>query len=96
MLARLTRSFTHAPARLVRMGIWMFLAGTAALLCAALAQAAGPEQALGMALATRYPSLPTWFVPETALGFTVAASLVCWGVWAMGAGLRLARTGRRH
>ncbi len=96
MFAILSRSFARSPARLVRMGMWMFLAGTAALLCAALAQVAGPEQALGMALATRYPSLPTWFVPETALGFTVAATLVCWGVWAMGAGLRLARSGRRR
>ncbi|WP_332814245.1 hypothetical protein [Ramlibacter sp.] len=96
MFAHLSRALARSPARLVRMGIWMFFAGAIALVCAALAQVAGPEQALGLALAARYPWLPTWFVPETALGFTVAATLVCWGVWAMGAGLRLARTGRRR
>lgn len=90
MLEMLTRSFTRSPGRLVRAGLWMFLAGAAALLCAALAQMAAAQPA-GQELAARFPSLPTWFVPETASGFTLAATLVCWGVWAMGAGLRLAR-----
>lgn len=94
MLHRLALGFARTPGRLVRAGLWMFLAGALALLCAALAQLAGAGSA-DTALATRFPSLPTWFVPETALGFTLAASLVCWGVWAMGAGLRLAREGRR-
>lgn len=74
----------------------MFFAGALALLCAAAAQLGSAAAPAGTALATRYPDLPTWFVPETALGFTLAASLVCWGVWAMGAGLRLARHGRRN
>lgn len=95
MIHRLTRSVARTPGRLVRTGLWMFFAGALALLCAAVAQVAGAGQA-GAALATRFPSLPTWFVPETALGFTLAASLVCWGVWAMGAGLRLARDSRRR
>ncbi len=92
MLHWLTRTFARTPGRLVRTGLWMFFAGALTLLCAALAQVASPEPS-GAVLATRFPSLPTWFVPETALGFTLAASLVCWGVWAMGTGLRLARDG---
>ncbi|WBY00674.1 hypothetical protein PE066_14520 [Ramlibacter tataouinensis] len=91
MREMLTRSFARSPARLVRTGLWMFLAGTAALLCAALGQLAAPVSA-GQDLAARFPALPTWFVPETALGFTLSATLVCWGVWAMGAGLRQARS----
>lgn len=93
MIRRLTRPFARSPERLVRTGLWMFFAGALALLCSAVAQVASAGQS-GAALAARYPSLPTWFVPESAVGFTAAASLVCWGVWAMGAGLRMARDRR--
>jgi hypothetical protein len=93
MLEALSRWFLRAPARLVRAGLWMFFAGTAALGCAAAAQLflAAP----GGVLADRFPPWATWFVPESATGFTAACILVCWGVWAMGAGLRQARTSRR-
>lgn len=90
----LAQSLARAPGRLVKAGLTMFFAGAGALLCAAIAQLAAP-QAAGEELAARFPSLPTWFVPESPLGYTAACLLVCWGVWAMGAGLRQARTIRR-
>jgi hypothetical protein len=86
MLDTLASWFSRSPRRLVQCGLWMVFAGGIALLLGALA---GLEQA--PALAERFPEVPTWFVPEHALGYTAAATLVCWGVWAMGAGLRLAR-----
>jgi len=82
--------FLRGPARLVRAGLWTFFAGAVALFCALLAQLGGPALAASP-LAERFPDLPTWFVPETAAGYTTAFALVCFGVWAMGAGLRRAR-----
>lgn len=35
-----------------------------------------------------HDELPTWFVPESPAGYTVATLMVCWGIWAMGAGLQ--------
>jgi len=90
MLNGLT-AFLQQPARLVRAGLWMFFAGAAALFFALLAQAGAAAPA---PLAERFPGLPTWFVPETASGYTAAFALVCWGVWAMGAGLQKARGAR--
>lgn len=77
MLERITHWIAGSPARLVRSGVAGFIAGTFALLLAALAQLAD--------------GLPAWAVPDSSIAFTGAALLVCWGVWAMGSGLRLAR-----
>lgn len=94
MLDRMLQSFLGAPARLVRAGLWTFFAGAFALFFGAVAQlAAAPQPG---ALAERLPDWPTWFVPETPTGFTLAASLVCWGVWMMGAGLKRARAAARR
>lgn len=86
-----TRWFARMPGRLVQAGLCMFFAGAGALLLGAAAQLGDPA-----ALADRLPSIPTWFIPEGALGFTAAATLVCWGVWALGAGLRLGRQSRNR
>jgi hypothetical protein len=80
MHAFLTRCFAASPRRLVRGGLALFFLGTAILLAAVAAQLV--------------PAASAWFVPDGALGYTAAASLVCWGVWAMGAGLRQARAQR--
>jgi hypothetical protein len=88
MLDTLTQWFPATPRRLVQAGFAMFLAGGAVMFLAMLARLGGDDVA---ALALRYPDLPTWFVPESAGGYTAAAMMVCWGVWAMGSGLRLAR-----
>ena len=95
MLNTMTQWFAGAPRRLVQGGLSMFFAGGAALLAGLVAQVVDAQA--GVALAQRFPEMPTWFVPEGPAGYTLAASLVCWGVWAMGSGLRLARaanTGR--
>jgi hypothetical protein len=73
----ITRCFALTPRNLVRGGLAMFFLGTGLLLAAVAAQVV--------------PAALAWFVPQDALGYTAAATLVCWGVWAMGAGLRQVR-----
>ena len=79
--------------RLVRLGLWSFFAGTGALLCAILAQLFA-DPAAAQDLAQRFPEVPTWFVPESPAGYTAATLMVCWGVWALGAGIQ--RASERH
>jgi len=88
MFDTLTQWFPATPRRLVQAGLAMFFAGGAAMFLALLARLGGEGLA---ALGERFPELPTWLVPESPAGYTAAAMMVCWGVWAMGAGLRLAR-----
>ena len=89
MLQILSQRFLRAPARLVQCGLALFFGGACALLLGMVAQLGDGGSPAG--LAERFPAIPTWFVPEGAAGFTAATVLVCWGVWAMGAGLRQAR-----
>lgn len=80
MLNAAQQWFAASPRRLVLAGLWMFFAGAVLLL-------------LGL-VGTVAPDLPLeGLAPQGALGFTAAATLVCWGVWAMGSGLKLARSG---
>ena len=74
--------------RMVQAGLAGFFAGTIALLAALLAQLRDDPTVL---LADRFPDLPTWWVPEGPAGYAIATTMVCWGVWAMGSGLRLPR-----
>jgi hypothetical protein len=73
----ISRCFALGPRHLVRGGLALFFRGTGLLLAAGAAQVV--------------PAASAWFVPQGALGYTAAATLVCWGVWAMGAGQRRAR-----
>ena len=90
-----TSPVSPAARRSVQAGLWMFFAGATLLLFSLLAQlgAAGST----VPLADRFPDWPTWFVPESAAGYTMALMMVCWGVWSLGGGLQLAReaSGRR-
>jgi hypothetical protein len=88
MFQTLTQWFPATPRRLVQAGFAMFFTGGAALFLALLAGLGGSNVG---ALGDRYPDLPTWLVPEGPAGYTTACMMVCWGVWAMGSGLRLAR-----
>jgi hypothetical protein len=74
MLNALTQWFCRSPRRLVLLGLCFFFLGALLMLGGAVAQAV---------------AVPLPLVPESAWGFTASASLVCWGVWALGAGLRL-------
>lgn len=74
--------------RMVQAGLASFFGGTVALLLALLAQLREDPTVL---LADRFPNLPTWWVPEGPAGYAIATTMVCWGVWAMGSGLRLPR-----
>lgn len=80
MLHKMTHWIAGTPARLVRSGVAGFLAGTAALLLVAVAQVTSESDVL-----------PAWVVPDSSTALTAATLLVCWGVWAMGAGLRRTR-----
>lgn len=88
MLETMTQWLAPTPRRMVQGGLASFFGGTAALLLALLAQLRDDPTAL---LADRYPDLPTWWVPEGPAGYAAATTMVCWGVWAMGSALRLAR-----
>ncbi|TFZ05132.1 hypothetical protein EZ313_00155 [Ramlibacter henchirensis] len=81
----------QAARRRVQAGLWSFFAGAVALLLGVLANMDAKGSAAD--LADRFPHWPTWVVPESPAGYTAAALLVCWGVWALGSGLRLAREG---
>ena len=94
MLNNIAAPVPVAARRRVQAGLWMFFAGAVGLFLGMLAQLGDPR-AIPQALADRFPSLPTWFVPESPAGYTAAALMVCWGVWALGSGLRLAREGTR-
>jgi hypothetical protein len=85
-----TSPLRPAVRRQVQAGLWMFFAGAVALLCGLLAQVGAPPSAAAT-LADRFPDWPTWFVPESPAGYTTALMMVCWGVWALGRALRLAR-----
>ena len=74
--------------RMVQGGLASFFGGTTALLLSLLTQLRDDPTVL---LADRFPHLPTWWVPESPAGYTIATMMVCWGVWAMGSGLRLPR-----
>lgn len=81
-----------AARRQVQAGLWMFFAGTIALLSGLLGQLQAQRSAAAP-LAERFPDWPTWFVPESPAGYTAAVLMVCWGVWSLGRGLRMAREG---
>lgn len=76
MLNAVSNWFCRHPGRLVGLGLGLFFLGAVLMLGAAVAQMA---------------SVQLSFVPDSPLGLTACATLVCWGVWAMGSGLRLRR-----
>jgi len=81
-----------AARRQVQAGLWMFFAGAIGLLFGMVGQLQTQASAAAT-LADRFPHWPTWFVPESPVGYTAALLMVCWGVWSLGRGLRLAREG---
>jgi hypothetical protein len=91
-----TSPVSPAARRSVLAGLWMFFAGAILLLFSLLAQV-GATGSAAAALADRFPDWPTWIVPESAAGYTMALMMVCWGVLSLGRGLQLAReaSGRR-
>ena len=91
-----TSPVSPAARRSVQAGLWMFFAGTLLLLSSLLTQV-GAAGSTAATLADRFPDWPTWFVPESAAGYTMALMMVCRGVWSLGRGLQLAReaSGRR-
>jgi len=76
MVHAVSNWFCRRPGHLVWLGLCLFFIGAVLMLGAAVAQMVAVQWAL---------------VPDSPLGLTACASMVCWGVWAMGSGLRLRR-----
>lgn len=91
MYEALLNYFLNPPTRLINAGKGLFLTGSG-LVLAGLIFRVGPiainsvTRLTGRAttepqmLADMYPTIPTWWVPETGLGYTFAAVLICVGL----------------
>lgn len=72
------------------LGIW----GVLALRAIALPAKLGAANAATQSLANAYPSYPTWWVPESAIGFVLSVGIAALGVWIVMATKHLNRTFR--
>lgn len=90
--------FLRKPERITESGRTMFLIGGALLISGLLghvATAAADAVKLigklpqGTRLAEMYPTWPLWWVPESFVGFFLAAILMALGVWLVVTGKRL-------
>lgn len=72
------------------LGIW----GVLALRAIALPAKLGAPSAAKQSLSDAYPSYPTWWVPESAIGFVLSVGIAALGVWLVMATKHLNRTFR--
>lgn len=90
MYEALLNYFLNPPTRLINTGKGLFFSG-AGLVIVGLIFRVGPIAINGVAhltgkateplmLADLYPTIPTWWVPETGWGYTFAAILICTGI----------------
>jgi hypothetical protein len=102
MLDQVTAYFLTDPNRLVSLGRTLLRSGGVVVVAGLWGRVAiaGVDAALGPAGASRmdsdlttlvalYPDLPTWWVPETVLGFLSAALIMLSGAVAMATGRQL-------
>jgi hypothetical protein len=91
--------FLSKPQRIVRWGFRMSLIGMALICCGLIGRLlliVTPTSAKGglkppmKNLDTFLPYFPTWWIPETAFGYFVAATIVVTGLVVYGAGKRMA------
>lgn len=71
-------------------GIW----GVLALRAIAMPAKLGVTAALTRSLADAYPALPTWWIPESAVGFILSLGVAAVGLWLVMATKHLNRTFR--
>lgn len=90
MYEALLNYFLNSPTRLINAGKGLFFSG-AGLLFVGQYSRVGPiaisaatrltgKTAEPLMLADMYPTIPTWWVPETGWGYTFAAFLICTGL----------------
>lgn len=101
MIERMIDFFLERPKRLTFLGRILVEVGGSVLVIGAighfatstssivytLAKVPTPERTL----ADLYPSLPTWWVPESIIGSIPALTLIILGLWLATAGRRLSR-----
>ena len=93
--------FLNKPTRLASLGLALFgafstliivgLYGRLATVGVSMMLGLGISKVADRALADVYPSFPTWFVPETAFGFTFCTVVAVVGVYMNFAGRKLER-----
>lgn len=71
-------------------GVW----GVLALRAIAMPAKLGVSSAVTRRLADAYPTLPTWWIPESVAGFAMSIGLAALGVWLVMATKHLNRTFR--
>ena len=101
MLERIEDYFLEQPSRLITLGRILAEVGAGLLVCAAIGRLAtmapgiigglgGAQGAVGT-LAEVYPTLPTWWVPESIVGCLPALLFIGLGLWLAATGRRLRR-----
>lgn len=101
MYESLLNYFLNPPTRLVNAGKGLFPTG-AGLLFVGLIFRVGPiaisaargltgKTAEPLMLVDMYPTIPTWWVPETGLGYAFAEVLICIGLGVKRIGTKFAR-----
>lgn len=101
MLERLENYFLTEPERLIGlgsafafMGIWLILFGFVGNVATSAINGIGiigGHAGATKTLADIYPSLPTWWVPETIVGALTAVVLMSIGIWFNLEGKRIRR-----
>lgn len=101
MLERIEDYFIEQPGRLIALGRTLVVIGAVLLVFAAIGRLAsavpgifssmGGTHVATKSLAEVYPTLPTWWVPESLLGGVPALSFIGLGLWLAATGRRLRR-----
>ncbi len=100
MLERLYEFFLTKPVRILVFGKAVLSCGFALLIAGMFGgittsvnsiKSVGGRQVANATLAEAYPAFPTWWIPETALGYIIAVLLICSGVAICVSGKRLIR-----
>jgi len=105
MLERIEDYFLTEPERLVGLGSALFYLGGWLILCGLVGRVASAVNGIGAlgghagavkTLADIYPSLPTWWVPESIIGAVPALFIIAIGFWLNQTGKRICRFMGKH
>lgn len=101
MLERIEDYFLEQPSRLISLGRFLFILGAGLIVAGLFGRLAttvpsifssmGGVQGAAKALADVYPTLPTWWVPESLVGCVPALILIGLGLWLVATGRRFLR-----
>ena len=101
MLEQITFFFISKPKRMIFVGELLFKAGAAIIVLAFLANVGTSaiehiggltgQPATAKSLAEIYPTLPTWWIPESFVGGIPAIFMVITGLWLIAFGKQINR-----